>query len=75
MVNVGLATPAKLWRADFEEKQTMVSSIVEHGIDHIFMADHVSFRDGSGTDGFVEIAAVSQLHPDIGVMISVYLRR
>jgi len=37
------------------------------------MADHVSFRDGSGTDGFVEIAALSQLHPSIDVMISVYL--
>ena len=32
-----------------------------------------SFRDGSGTDGFVEIAALSQLHAEISVMISIYL--
>jgi alkanesulfonate monooxygenase SsuD/methylene tetrahydromethanopterin reductase-like flavin-dependent oxidoreductase (luciferase family) len=73
MIKIGLATPAKLWSADFAAKQTMVNDIAEHGIDHIFMADHVSFRNGSGTDGFVEVAAVSQLHPSIGVMISVYL--
>ena len=37
------------------------------------MADHVSFRNGSGTDGFVEVAALSQLDPRVGVMISIYL--
>ena len=47
--------------------------IVECGFDHVFMADHVSFRDGSGTDGFVELASLSQLNPNIGVMISIYL--
>ena len=73
MLKIGLATPAKLWSAEFEEKQALVKAIVDHGIDHLFMADHVSFRNGSGTDGFVEIAAISQLHRNIGVMISVYL--
>ena len=43
------------------------------GLNHIFMADHVSFRDSSGTDGFVEVASLSQLNPDIGVMINIYL--
>jgi len=72
-VKIGLATPARLWSADLAAKQAMLATIADAGIDHIFMADHVSFRNGSGTDGFVEIAALSQLHPHIGVMISVYL--
>ena len=33
----------------------------------------MSFRDGSGIDGFIEVAALSQLHPSIEVMIGVYL--
>ena len=69
----GLATPSKLWSLDWEGRQRAVGAIVELGFDHIFMADHVSFRDGSGTDGFVEVASLSQLNPEVGVMISIYL--
>jgi len=50
-----------------------VKNINDSGFNHLFMADHVSFRDGAGTDGFVEVAALSQLHASIGVMISIYL--
>ena len=69
----GLATPSNLWSLDWDERRAVVGSIVESGFDHIFMADHVSFRNGSGTDGFVEVAALSQLDPRVGVMISIYL--
>ena len=69
----GLATPSNLWSLDWDERRAVVGNIVESGFDHIFMADHVSFRNGSGTDGFVEVASLSQLDPRIGVMISIYL--
>ena len=69
----GLATPSNLWSLDWDERRDVVGNIVESGFDHIFMADHVSFRNGSGTDGFVEVAALSQLDPRVGVMISIYL--
>ena len=69
----GLATPSKLWSLDWGRRQQAVGALVELGFDHIFMADHVSFRDGSGTDGFVEVASLSQLNPEVGVMISIYL--
>ena len=69
----GLATPSNLWSLDWDERRAVVGNIVESGFDHIFMADHVSFRNGSGTDGFVEVAALSQLDLRVGVMISIYL--
>ena len=69
----GLATPSNLWSLDWDERRAVVGNIVESGFDHIFMADHVSFRNGSGADGFVEVAALSQLDPRVGVMISIYL--
>ena len=69
----GLATPSNLWRLDWQQRQQTVSQIAESGFDHIFMADHVSFRNGSGTDGFVEVVALSQLHPTLGVMTGIYL--
>lgn len=72
-LTVGLATPNRFWSSAFEQKQATLKQLTDVGIDQVYMADHVSFRDGSGTDGFVEIAALSQLHPSIDVMISVYL--
>jgi len=69
----GLATPVALWESDLEKRRALVAEVAAGGFDHLFMADHVSFRNGAGTDGFVEVAALSQLHPSIGVMISIYL--
>ncbi|MEM1437049.1 MAG: LLM class flavin-dependent oxidoreductase [Pseudomonadota bacterium] len=73
MLKIGIATPPNLWRQSIDERRATVHAVAEHGIDHIFMADHVSFHDGSGTDGFIEVAALSQLHPNLEVMISIYL--
>jgi alkanesulfonate monooxygenase SsuD/methylene tetrahydromethanopterin reductase-like flavin-dependent oxidoreductase (luciferase family) len=72
-LTIGFATPTNLWNESFEAKHHILQQLDDAGIDQVYMADHVSFRDGSGTDGFVEIAALSQLHPSIRVMISVYL--
>ena len=69
----GLCTPNSLWNNDYDEQVELVARIAEAGFEHIYMADHVSFRDGSGTDGFIEVAALSRMHPTLGVMISVYL--
>lgn len=72
-LTVGFATPTNMWNLSFDEKHQVLERLDAAGIDQIYMADHVSFRDGSGTDGFVEIAALSQLHPSLDVMISIYL--
>lgn len=69
----GAATPVELWQSSFEQKQATLEQLAVAGVDQIYMADHVSFRTGHGTDGFCEIAALSQLHPTMRVMISVYL--
>jgi len=73
MLKIGFATPLSLWESDLDERHRILESLAQSGVDHVYMADHVSFRGGHGTDGFVEIAALSQLHPTLGVMISVYL--
>lgn len=73
MLQFGLATPLALWESDLEQRRALVADVADGGFDHLFMADHVSFRNGAGTDGFVEVAGLSQLHPGIGVMISIYL--
>lgn len=69
----GLATPSQLWSLDWADRQALLKAIDAAGFNHVFLADHVSFRNGAGADGFVETAALAQLHPSLGVMISIYL--
>lgn len=69
----GLATPSQLWSLDWADRQALLKAVDAAGFNHVFLADHVSFRNGAGADGFVETAALAQLHPSLGVMISIYL--
>lgn len=72
-LTVGLATPAGLWRMPHIERSAFIERTLADGIDHIFMADHVSFQGGHGKDGLIEVAALSQLHPQLKLMVSIYL--
>lgn len=69
----GTTTPPGFWQLPLEQKQQALTRLADAGVDQVYTADHVSFRTGHGTDGFCEIAALSQLHPTMRVMISVYL--
>ena len=69
----GIAVPGNLWQMSIEEKHRTLARIHAAGFHHMFMADHVSFRNGAGTDGFIDVAALSQLHDSLSVMISIYL--
>jgi alkanesulfonate monooxygenase SsuD/methylene tetrahydromethanopterin reductase-like flavin-dependent oxidoreductase (luciferase family) len=49
-----------------------VAAVVEAGIDHHFVVDHVSFRGGHGTDGLVQagqLCAVGELPVVVGVYL------
>ena len=69
----GLATPSILWDLGLNDRKAMAKEVFDAGFDHMFLADHVSFHDGSGADGIVEAAAMAQLHDELGVMTSIYL--
>ncbi|MEU6715865.1 LLM class flavin-dependent oxidoreductase [Nonomuraea sp. NPDC046802] len=46
--------------------------VADAGIDHVVVGDHVSFRNGSGTDGLIQAALYSGLHPRLPVHVGVY---
>jgi len=56
-----------------DEPRGLLGGIADSGIDFVFTADHVSFRDGSGMDGLVTLAAVGGLEPRLGLQVGVYL--
>ena len=73
MVAVGVSLPWGLWELPPSEQRSQLGSVADAGIDHVFTADHVSFRDGGGMDGLVTLAALSGLEPRLGLQVGVYL--
>ena len=73
MVAVGVSVPWGLWGLPPGEQRGLLGGIADSGIDFVFTADHVSFRDGSGMDGPVTLAAVAGLESRLGLQVGVYL--
>ena len=73
MVAVGVSLPWGLWSLAPHQQRALMGRIADAGIDHVFTADHVSFRDGSGMDGLVTLAALSGLEPRLGLHVGVLL--
>ena len=72
-IRVGVTPALDLWSRPWEERKKALQRVVDFGIDHVFFADHVSFRFGHGHDGMVSAAALANLHPEIGIYLGVYL--
>ena len=72
-LRVGVTPDINLWSRPWAERREVVDLVADAGIDHMFFADHVSFRIGHGNDGMVTAAALANLHPDLGVYLGVYL--
>ena len=73
MVAVGVSIPWGLWSLSPDEQRRLLGRIADAGIDHVFTADQVSFRDGSGMDGLVTLASLSGLEPRLGLHVGVLL--
>lgn len=67
-----VASPAML-AGPFDARQALIHQVADSGIDHVFMADHVSFMNGNGMDGIVNAATIAAMHPTLKVCIGVYL--
>jgi len=72
-LQIGTALPSKFWKMNSAERQAILSDIRNAGLDHVFVGDHISFVDGSGSDGLMEIAALAGMQPALRFVLGVYL--
>jgi len=72
-LHIGMTPPDRLWAGSVDERRATAASMADVGIDHFFLADHVSFHDGSGTDALLAMAGLAQLDQRMSVMAGVYL--
>ncbi|MAE96895.1 MAG: LLM class flavin-dependent oxidoreductase [Deltaproteobacteria bacterium] len=57
----------------FETRRALLGRVEAAGLDHVFMADHVSFFVGAGMDGLIQAATAAALAPRLDVVVGVYL--
>ena len=55
------------------ERRRLLARAADAGIDHVFVADHVSFHAGVGMDGLVQAALSAATEPRLPVYVGVYL--
>lgn len=72
-VRVGITPPWGLFEMPPDRQRALLGSIADAGIDHLFLADHVSFRGGDGTDGIVALAALGGMEPRLDLSLGVLL--
>ena len=70
---VGTLGSPRMLRARLDERRALLDRAADAGLDHVFVADHVSFFDGRGMDGLVNAATLLASHPALHVHIGVYL--
>ncbi len=72
-LSVGTLAAPEILSAPHHARARIIDSIVEQGLDHVFIADHVSFHVGTGMDGLINAATLTALNPALNVVVGVYL--
>lgn len=72
-LRVGTLADAAMLQGPHERRRALLGRARAAGLDHVFVADHVSFHGGFGMDGLVQAATAAALEPGLGVHVGVYL--
>lgn len=72
-LSIGTVGSNALLMGDYHLRADVMARIKESSIDHLFIADHVSFHDGFGMDGLINAATLAAMNPEITIFLGVYL--
>jgi alkanesulfonate monooxygenase SsuD/methylene tetrahydromethanopterin reductase-like flavin-dependent oxidoreductase (luciferase family) len=72
VTSVGISVHDQVLTASPAERRALLGRIARAGIDHVVVADHVSFHGGTGFDGMVGAASVLATDDQLSVVIGVY---
>jgi alkanesulfonate monooxygenase SsuD/methylene tetrahydromethanopterin reductase-like flavin-dependent oxidoreductase (luciferase family) len=72
-LQVGLLASEEILCGPFRQRRQHLERVAACGLDHVFVADHVSFFVGRGMDGLVQAATAAALEPTLRIVVGVYL--
>ncbi len=71
-LRIGTLGSPRMLRSPVDERRSLLARAADAGLDHLFVADHVSFFDGRGMDGLVDATLLAS-QPSLRVYVGVYL--
>jgi len=72
-LRVGTLADQAMLTGPLDGRRSLLGRARSAGLDHVFVADHVSFYTGFGMDGMIQAATIAALEPELDVHIGVYL--
>ncbi len=72
-LRIGTVGSDNLLAGEMSDRLRFAERITHSPIDHLFIADHISFHTGIGMDGIVNAATLATMFPEMDVLIGVYL--
>lgn len=72
-LRVGTLADDAMLKGAYDARRALLARVRAQGLDHVFVADHVSFHTGLGMDGLIQAAQLTALDPTIHVHVGVYL--
>jgi alkanesulfonate monooxygenase SsuD/methylene tetrahydromethanopterin reductase-like flavin-dependent oxidoreductase (luciferase family) len=72
-LRIGTLADHHMLTGPLETRRELLSRVHARGLDHVFVADHISFFTGLGMDGLIQAATIGALEPNLGIHIGVYL--
>ena len=71
--SLGTIADSRMLCGPLETRRELFARVAKGGLDHVFVADHVSFFTGLGMDGLIQAATALALEPSLKVVVGVYL--
>lgn len=72
-LRVGTMADQFMLTGPLERRRELLDRASQSGLEHVFVADHISFYTGLGMDGLIQAATIAALEPNLKIHIGVYL--
>lgn len=72
-IRVGTLADSAMLTGPLARRRQLLSQVRASGLDHVFVADHISFFTGFGMDGLIQAATIAALEEGLEVYVGVYL--
>ena len=72
-LRVGTLADHDMLTGPLDRRRSLLERARSAGLDHVFVADHISFFTGMGMDGLIQAATIAALESELRVYVGVYL--
>ena len=72
-LSIGITGSDDLLKGDFKARTLLADRISNSDINHLFVADHISFHTGLGMDALINSATLAAIMPEMTIVTGVYL--